>query len=214
MKKTTQHNDNNNIQQSTCVATSNNSLNMLNSVAITTRQRFIDPRVVYFETIEPVADYLEKYEMSFLTGGSIPPIESFLLESSPNQRLLCNKALQLIIAFRTCECFVTCSLQLDDDTLLTGSLDGRLERWNIITCESLFEESIETCSVVFCLTRTKDKSIVMCGLENGTIEIRNTRPQAVIFSPLPLRWSDLLYLRADEWFLCKWIEHHSDDMER
>jgi len=73
---------------------------------------------------------------------------------------------------------VTSAVELDDILILTGSLDGTLKVWNKRTCECLC--SFITSDSVRCMIRSKDKSLILCGLKSGAIEMRRADDLDVI----------------------------------
>jgi len=129
--------------------------------------RFIDPTVILSDVVEGPNriedfDFLIDYSvLSSFTNGK---------ESSLKRRLVSGEALRLIDFFRAEGCFNTHILKVDDGTFITSTLDQMLELWNIKEFKQV--KSIRV-GVVYGMTITKDKSVVMCGL-GGRIELRRT----------------------------------------
>jgi len=63
---------------------------------------------------------------------------------------------------------VWCAMEKDDNTLITGSCEMKV--WNTTTCKCL--STLLMFSAVWSLLKKKSKSSFVCGMENGTIEIR------------------------------------------
>jgi len=90
-----------------------------------------------------------------------------------------NKTLQLLGTFLGHTNWVVCAVEKDNDTILTGSLDYRLKEWNTTSCECL--RTVEVASEVYALTKTRNGERIMCGLLDGSIEVRNTDGLGLIF---------------------------------
>jgi len=63
---------------------------------------------------------------------------------------------------------ITCAIEKDDDTIITGARDRLLKVWNKTTCECLRTVGPLESEVMSILKY--DKSILMCGLYNGQIK--------------------------------------------
>ena len=81
-----------------------------------------------------------------------------------------NNNLQLVGTYRGHDEAVLCGMKIDDTTLLTGSLDRTMKVWNTTTCECL--RTLQMSSSVYCLLKTKDKARFLCGLYDGTVQMR------------------------------------------
>jgi len=92
-----------------------------------------------------------------------------------------NKTLELVGTYIGHLYEVWCALEMDDNTLITGGNDERVNVWNIATCECL--KSVNFTAGIRHLLSTKkgDTSHVMCDLEDWSVEIRNTSDWSLIF---------------------------------
>jgi len=68
----------------------------------------------------------------------------------------------------------------NNNVLVTGSADETLKEWDIASCECIGSHSTQ--SGVTALIQTRDRSNIVCGLYNGTIEVRNTSELSVVVS--------------------------------
>jgi len=69
-------------------------------------------------------------------------------------------------------------VEKDGNSFITGSHDGTLKEWNKTTCECL--TSLELDSIILCLMITKDKSRLVCGMQNGYVEMRRVSDLGLI----------------------------------
>jgi len=72
-----------------------------------------------------------------------------------------------------------CAVEKDNDTIITGSRDDRLKEWNTTSYQSL--RTVNVYSEVYALTKTRNGERVLCGLLDGSIEVRNTDGLGLIF---------------------------------
>jgi len=81
------------------------------------------------------------------------------------------------------------AIEKDDTTLITGSHDAKLKQWDLTTKTATMymttlacqcAKSVKVISDVFCLIKTKCKTRFVCGLLDGSIQIRRISDLSVI----------------------------------
>jgi len=93
------------------------------------------------------------------------------------------KSSEVIRLVGTCighEDVVMCAVEIDNETIVTGSLDRTLRVWNKTTCECL--RSFSTHYGVFSLIRSNDGLRILCGMFSGAVEMRRTDDLGVILA--------------------------------
>jgi len=89
-----------------------------------------------------------------------------------------NKTIRLLGTYSGHTKTVIHVIEKDDNTLLTASADETLKVWNTTTCECLetFPKRVSA------LLRTKSKSTIVCGLLDGTVEMRRVSDLSLLSS--------------------------------
>jgi len=90
-----------------------------------------------------------------------------------------NEQIQLVGTFVGQQNF-SCILETDDDTFLSGSIDGTLRVWNKTTGQCLDSQCLF--SEVWSLALTTDKKCVLCGLGDGKIDTRRLSGSGLVYS--------------------------------
>jgi len=91
-----------------------------------------------------------------------------------------NNVLQLLGIYKGHTLNISCAMEKDDNTLLTGSFDETIKVWNKTSCECLL--TLQMGSLVSCLMKTKDQTRFVCGLYDGRVEVRRMCDLEVISS--------------------------------
>jgi len=86
--------------------------------------------------------------------------------------------LELIGTFRGHTAVVLDVVETNDNTLITSAFDHTLKEWDIRTCQCL--RTIQTKINAWVMVITKDKSKLLCGPRNGSIEIWRTDDLALV----------------------------------
>jgi len=91
-------------------------------------------------------------------------------DDTSNRSNLDNRCLQVVGTYTGHDDIVACMVEVDDNTLITGSMDRSLRVWNKTSCACL--NTIPLNSMVDSLLKTKDNSFLLCGKWDGSIEVR------------------------------------------
>jgi len=79
--------------------------------------------------------------------------------------------LQLVNTFSGHRHCVFGVVETDRKTIVTGSYDGTLKEWNTTTGECL--KTVVTTAPVCCMIKTKCGTMLVCGMQNGTVQCRS-----------------------------------------
>jgi len=78
------------------------------------------------------------------------------------------------------EPYVLCAAEKDDKTLVTASAGGGLKEWNMESYECI--NSIQLDFTVRAMLQTRSRLYIVCGSDNGTIEIRRSNDLRAVVS--------------------------------
>jgi len=111
---------------------------------------------------------------SFLTfDGQLWAIPSRNTNKNNNNDTNSKNALKHVGTLVGLKFTVTCLLEKDDTTLVTAASDNTLKEWNKTTLECLRTLTLNPSFSCVSMKMTKDKLRVVCGMNNGMIEVRS-----------------------------------------